>query len=116
MNYAQITINGEAVGMRFGMLATQLFYDAAENGKRLMVGGNITDVGIAYVLYCGYVNHCEVKMIDPVLTFDVFYDRVDGAGEGDSEIGVALDCWAKSRVVQKAVEASQDAKKKKSKA
>lgn len=107
MNYAQITISGERLGLRFGMLATQLFYEAAEQGKRVIVGDTVTDLGIAYILWFGYLNNCEVKQVDPARTFEEFYDRVSDIDETDDEVGKALECWASSKVVRKAVEESK---------
>jgi hypothetical protein len=108
MNYAQITIKDKTVGLKYGMYATQLFFEAMDSGKRLMVGDTVNELGISYLLWYGYLNNCEVKQIDPSLKFEDFYDLVEAAAEGgNEEISAALDVWAKSQPVQRAVEATK---------
>ena len=112
MNYIQITINGNLVGLKFGMLATQLFYEVIEKGKRVMIGDTVNELGIAYLLYFGYINNCEVKQVDPSLTFEDFYNLVEDSTNGNEEITKALECWSNSQTMKKAVEQAEEAKKK----
>jgi len=112
MNYIQITINGKLVGLKFGMLATQLFFEVIEKGKRVMIGDTVNELGISYLLYFGYVNNCEVKQVDPELTFEDFYNLVEVSLDGNSEIMKALECWSTSQPMQKAIEGIEQAKKK----
>lgn len=111
MNYTQITINGKLVGLKFGMYCTQLFYEVIESGKKVMIGDTVNELGITYLLWFGYLNNCEVKQVDPSLTFEDFYNVVEESASGNEEITKALDCWSNSQPVQKAVE---EAKKKSS--
>jgi hypothetical protein len=110
MNYAQITINEQKVGLKFGMTATRMFFEKMEH-KVLMMGQTLNELGITYLLWYGYLNNCEVKQVDPTLTFEDFYDLVDSSQDGNEEISKALDVWAETQPVKKAVEAVEAKKK-----
>lgn len=112
MNYTQITINGDLVGLKFGMYCSQLFFEAIDKGKKLMVGDTLNELGISYILWYGYLNNCEVKQVDPKLTFEDFYSLVESSSEGNDEIVKALDIWASSKPVQKVLSTIEESKKK----
>lgn len=116
--YCAITINGVAVGLKFGMLAVQLFSEAIEKGKRLFIDENLNELGITYVLWTGYINNCEVKLADPVLSFENFADLVEDASyseESKSQVFEAIKCWSESRTVKTITDNVRDTKKKKKK-
>lgn len=113
INYTQITIYGKKVGLKFGMLASQLFYEVIEKGKKVMMGDTVNELGITYLLWFGYLNNCEVKQVEPEMTFEDFYNFVESNIEDpDGQIKSAMDVWASSKPVQKAMEAADEAKKK----
>lgn len=107
MNYCQIDIKGQKVGLKFGNYASQLFMEEIAAGRKLMIGDTLNDLGIAHVLWFGYLNNCERRKIDPVLSFEDFYDKVDESMDNPDEVKAAMDCWSRSQVVQKAVEESK---------
>lgn len=111
MNYTQITINGSKVGLKFGMMCSREFFELMDK-KKLMSGQTINELGIAYLLWFAYLNNCEVKQSDPVHTFEEFYDLVESSQNGNDEITKALDVWANTEPVKKAVEVAEEAKKK----
>jgi hypothetical protein len=67
----------------------------------------VNELGISYLLYFGYLNNCEVKQVDPDLTFEDFYNLVEVSLDGNSEIMKALECWSNSQPMQKAIEATK---------
>lgn len=111
MNYAQITIDDKKVGLKFGMMATREFFELMDR-KKLMIGDTLNELGIAYILWFGYLNNCEVKQVDPELSFEQFYDLVEMSASGNEEITKALEVWASTEPVKKAVAATEEAKKK----
>jgi hypothetical protein len=111
MNYCQITINGKILGLKFGMMSARLFFEALEK-KVLMYGDTLNELGIAYVLWYGYLNNCEVKGVDPEYPFEMFYDFVEQNAGGNEEITAALKKWSETKPIQDAIKIAEEAKKK----
>lgn len=106
--YTTISINGSPVGIKFGYLAIKDFSLAAEK-KRDVYYDNLNGeqqlsfIGIAKLIQCGYKNNCELKEIEPVLTLEDFNSWVE-EGISDTEratqLAEVLRVFAESQYVK----------------
>lgn len=74
---AQITIDGQPVVLKFGLPALRQIvrkYAMVE----MTVGDDYSELGVAHILYAGYLNGCAMKDTIPVLSFEKFYEFVEG--------------------------------------
>jgi hypothetical protein len=118
--YTTIEINGEAIGLKFGMPAIEYL---AEKGKKVKlyklndkgVPEFYTHLGMAHTLYAGYVNNCQRKDADVVLEFETFYDFVDestGNKERLDAIRNAMQVFEDSRIIAQTKDKEEGTKKK----
>lgn len=78
MNYTTITIEGQEIGLKFGMFSAKYLQTKLNNGF-CFIGDEITEIGIAHVLYAGYLNNCAIKDIKPELTFEGVVNFIEGS-------------------------------------
>lgn len=107
-----INVSGKLAGLKFGMYSAQLFNEQIERGRKMFIGDSLNELGIVYVLWCGYLNHCEMKQKDPELSFEDFYQYAEEPANLE-EIKSALDVWANSRVMKQVVKDMDEPAKKK---
>lgn len=119
--YIQIDVNGEMLGIKFGMLANEWFSDKALAGE-LTSNGTTNLEGVAYLIYCGYKNNCKQKKVPDVYHEGYFLEWVEEVSIDPekqnlfTEIG---ECYIQSKFtkawnekVNKALETLEDEKKK----
>jgi hypothetical protein len=108
MNYIQIEMNGQKVGLKFAFPQAKEFAIAlAENADLYFEGENITTFGIAKLLQTAYKNNCLVKEIKPTFTLEDFTDFIDESSDEWRET-VLLDIltmWQDSKYTKLWVEA-----------
>lgn len=101
MNYIQIEINGQKVGLKFGYPQAKEFAIAlAENVDLYFEGEEITAFGLAKLFQTAYKNDCLVKEVKPVLTLEHFTDWVDTVSENETaqtQMLDALNIWQESK-------------------
>lgn len=113
MNYTKLTINETEVGLKFGMYSARYLAEKLIN-PYCFDGDQITEIGIAHVVYGGYINNCAVKDIHPELTFEQVVDFVESSIGSDDRVNAlahVIKVWSESQIVKSTVEES---KKKKS--
>jgi hypothetical protein len=106
--YTTININGQTVGIKFGYLAIKEFSLAAEKKRAVYydkVNGEeqLSFLGIAKIIHCGYKNDCELKEVDPVLTLEDFNNWVEGIVgnvEAQKELTRVLTVFSESQFVK----------------
>ena len=76
MNYTTIKIGETEIGLKFGMHAARYLSQKLDNGF-CFDGDSITEIGIAHVVYAGYLNNCAVKDMKPGLSFEEVVDFVE---------------------------------------
>lgn len=114
MNYTTITINGEKIGLKFGM-ASFRYLDEKIQGGKLFDDTKLSEIAIAHIMYSGYFNNCLVKEVDAKYTFADFVDYIEDNfdnAEVMAEIGAVVEVWAKNKFLQS--KASEEPKKKNS--
>lgn len=85
MNYTTITIENKEIGLKFGMYSGRYLSDKLTNGF-CFVGDEITEIGIAHLIYAGHLNNCAVKDEKPQITFEEVVDFVEGSIRDEDKI------------------------------
>lgn len=101
MNYAEIDINGQKVGLKFGFDQAKWFAIAiAENVESYFDGDNMTVLGLSKLLHTAYKNNCAVKEVKPTLTLEDFNDFLEENNNNEdvqTQMGVIVGIWQESR-------------------
>lgn len=111
MNYTKLTINDQSIGLKFGMYSARYLSDKLQNGFCFQ-GDQITEIGIAHVVYSGYLNNCAVKDEAPTLTFEQIVDFVEGSIQDKDKVEAltsVIKVWSESQII---AQAAEDTKKK----
>jgi hypothetical protein len=119
MNYTSIIINGQKVGIKFGMASFRYLSEKFVDGKAYH-NNELTEIGISYIVYSGYYNNCIVKEEEPNLSFSDFVDWVETSltdSEKSKEVMDVISLWAsndfvKKKEVEKEEENTEEPKKK----
>lgn len=114
--YTTIEINGEPVGLCFGLPAVKYIGEKAKDVQLFKNDGTYTEEGIARILFAGYKNHCLLEDQKETLPFKPFYLLIQEAvlnPETIEPIKDALKVFEESRIVQSVLpKAAEDTKKK----
>lgn len=113
MNYTTITINGEKIGLKFGMASFRYLSEGKFVEGTAFAGEQLTEIGIAHILYSGYYNNCIIKDMELNNDFEYFVDFVEKSIIQESsmqEIKNAIDIWSKSEFIK--LKTEETAKKK----
>lgn len=121
--YIAIDVNGEKLGIKFGMPANQEFSQKVFEGAPFKnPAGSVNSEGVAYLIYCGYKNNCDYKDAEVKYTPGYFREWVDDVSidpEREHILTEIGDCYFKSKYTKawqekldKALENLEDEKKK----
>lgn len=74
-NYSNYVIKDKTVGVHFGLPAVRRINEVTfsitdENGY-------YNNLGVAHIVYAGYLNWCMVKEMVPLLAFEDFYTEIE---------------------------------------
>lgn len=96
-NYAQITIQGKAVGLKFGLPCIRHLHGKALSNEN----DTYTDYGISQILYGAYLNNCLVKETQEEFKFEDFFEYVEQVSltEQSAELLEAIQTFGESQVV-----------------
>jgi hypothetical protein len=114
MNYTKLNIHETEVGLKFGMHSARYLSEKLQNGF-CFSGDEITEIGIAHVIYSGYLNNCAVKEIKPELTFEGVVDFVESCLGNDDKVAAltsVIKVWSECQLLS----AQEPTKKKKTSA
>jgi hypothetical protein len=115
MNYTTIEIDGQKLGVKFGMASFRYLQGKFVNGISFE-GDNLNEIGIAQILYSGYYNNCVIKDVVPSLTFESFVDFIEQNLNNEEvleKIKDIMSIWAASDFVkQTQVVKAEEPKKK----
>jgi hypothetical protein len=109
MNYTKLNIHETEVGLKFGMHSARYLSEKLTNGF-CFAGDEITEIGIAHVVYSGYLNNCAVKEIKPELTFEGVVDFVESCIGNDDKVAAltsVIKVWSECQLLK-----ADDTKKK----
>jgi hypothetical protein len=113
MNYTKLKLNDQEIGLKFGMYSARYLSDKLTNGY-CFNGDEITEIGIAHVIYGGYLNNCAIKDIQADITFEDIVDHVESSITDASKVDAltsVIKVWSESQLIKAATE---DTKKNKS--
>lgn len=116
--YIQIEINGEKVGLKFGLPAIRSIaqYQDVEGFYSDDKKTVYSEIGIAQIIYSGYCCNQRIKSEPVTLTMNEIYDFVEeralNVERFGSEVMPIIDCLNNSRVVE---ELAKNAKEEESK-
>lgn len=99
-----ITIGGAQVGLYFGYPCFNSYTTACfENAEFASLQDG---AGVAKLFQCAYINHCLLKEVKPVLTYEDFYMWVEAMINGDTKevIEDLLNTWAECTTTKKSLE------------
>lgn len=116
MNYTTITINGEKIGLKFGMASFRYLSEGRLTEGKSFRNNELTEIGIAHILYSGYYNNCIVKDVEANLTFEDFVDFVElnlTKNEFINELKEVIEVWSKCDII-KQTQTEEEPKKKNS--
>lgn len=116
MNYTTVTINGEKLGLKFGMASFRYLQEKLNNNV-IMQNDELNELGISYLIYSGYYNNCLVKEVEPTYNLEYFVDWVEnGMNDEDvvEQIKNILIIWGNNQFIKNAQpkEEKEEAKKK----
>lgn len=106
MNYTTITLEGQKVGLKFGMASFRYLSEKFVEGISFK-NGEITEIGISHLIYAGYYNNCLVKDVIPEITLEQIVDYVEIHIKDESffnEIKEVLKVWGDSDIIKKSAE------------
>lgn len=111
MNRTTIEMNGQTIDLKFGLCANRIFFEKSVTHK-FFDGDALNEVGIANLLYAGYLNDRIVKQTEPSLAFEDFNNLVDGSIiTGDTkQLANAIKVWTESAFVQASIDSLKKAK------
>jgi hypothetical protein len=115
MNYTKIEIEGQTIGLKFGMASFRYLQGKMIDG--ISFDGNVlNEIGIAHVIYSGYYNNCLIKQQIPELSFETFVDFIEKNLANEvfiNDLKKVIELWAESDFIkQTQVENKPEAKKK----
>ena len=113
MNYTTITINGEKIGLKFGMASFRYLSEGKFIEGKSFQNNVITEIGIAHIIYSGYMNNCIVKDIDEKYQFEYFVDFVESNIANNDfleEIKKIIDLWSNSDFIKNQTDESSKKK------
>jgi hypothetical protein len=115
MNYTTITINDQKVGLKFGMASFRYLSEKFVEGISFQ-NGELTEIGIAHLIYSGYYNNCLIKDVVPQYKFEFFSDFVESNLKNDSflvEMKEVLRIWGENEFIKQAATSNEEEPKKK---
>jgi len=115
MNYTTIDIEGNTIGLKFGMASFRYLQGRLKSGISYN-GNELTEIGFAQILYSGYYNNCIVKDIVPEYKFEYFVDFVEKNLNNPiilEKIKNVIELWTNNDILKSAESKVNDESKKK---
>lgn len=103
MNYTTLTINGEKIGLKFGMASFRYLSEGRFKEGKSFAHDQLTEIGIAHIIYSGYMNNCLVKEIEETYNFEFFVDYLENNISNEKfleEIKSIIDIWSKNDFIK----------------
>lgn len=103
MNYTTLTINDEKIGLKFGMASFRYLSEGKFIEGKSFQNNIITEIGIAHIIYSGYMNNCLVKEIEELYSFEFFVDFIEHNIKNTkvmSEIKNIINIWSNSDFIK----------------
>ncbi len=106
--YCEFTIQGEKVGLKFGLEAFKIFSIKASIFKLFDTTNRMyNETGLATILYAGYANNCLIKQELEKFIFEYLYEVIEDdmyVGSLREDVVNAVTVFSESRFVKKAID------------
>jgi len=102
MNYTKIEIEGNIIGLKFGMASFRYLQGKMIDGIAFD-DNTLNEIGIAQILYSGYYNNCLIKEEIPSISFETFVDYIEKNLTNDlflEEIKKVIIIWSESDFIK----------------
>lgn len=117
-----INVKGEDIKIRFGIPAVRMFLEKIGDDSLLIKNDIVNEMGIANLIYAGYVNNCMVNDEVPTKKLGFFLEYVEEAfvdDEVNKRLQEIAECYGNSKykksIIDKAEEKLKELKKKRQK-
>lgn len=103
MNYTTILINDKKIGLKFGLASFRYLKDRFVEGKSFE-NNDLTEIGIAHILYSGYYNNCIIKDVEIEYSFEYFVDFVESNLTNEevlNNIKDIISLWSENDFIKK---------------
>lgn len=116
MNYIKIEIEGQTIGLKFGMASFRYLQGKMVDGIAFD-GNTLNEIGIAQILYSGYYNNCLIKEEIPSINFETFVDYIEKNLTNDlflEDVKKVIMIWSESDFIKQTQQSDNktEAKKK----
>lgn len=75
--YNTYTIKGETVAIHFGLPAVRMIHENAAKYPIQNEKGYYNNLGVAHIIYAGYLNACMIRQLVPTFEFTDFYIELE---------------------------------------
>lgn len=102
-----ITITNVSIDLYFGLPANRYFFEMLDENPRFLIGEELSEPGIAALLYAGYCNACLIYDMPEVLKRGAFVQYIDEAIIDESrkkEMEEAVKAYSDSLYTKKYLE------------
>jgi hypothetical protein len=114
MNYTTITIEGNKIGLKFGMASFRYLQGKFVDGISYEQD-QLNEIGIAHIIYSGYYNNCIIKEQEPKLSFSDIVDFIEinlNNVEVLEEIKNVIQVWSENDFIKSSQINKEEPKKK----
>lgn len=106
--YTQITLNGEAVGLKFAYECNKRFLAAYFDNQEIYSDDTgLSLVGYAKLFESAYRNNCAIKDVKPLFTTEDFYNWIEASlrnEAGIKQFGEIVTEWSESQNTKDIIE------------
>jgi len=114
MNYTTITIEGNKIGLKFGMASFRYLQGKFIDGVSYEEN-QLNEIGIAHIIYSGYFNNCIIKEQEPKLSFADIVDFIEinlNNAVALEEIKNVIQVWSENDFIKSTQVNKEEPKKK----
>lgn len=113
MNYIKIEIDGQTIGLKFGMASFRYLQNKFSKGLAFSEN-DLNEIGISHIIYSGYYNNCLVKDVEPEVSFEELVEYVELNLLNDefvNKVKDIVDIWSNSDFIKQATPQEETKKK-----
>jgi|GEM_PF-4209776 len=98
---AQITVDGQALVLKFGLPALRRIFEKMAQYD-LLSGEDYNELGLSHILYAGYLNGCAMKDTLATIPYESFYNLVENIEEETikREVIAAMQVFEDSKYIK----------------
>lgn len=106
-----IEINGRPISLKFGLPACRYFIEKISQGHIKPISAEtVNEVGVAYLIYAGYYNHCIISDAVPDMKLSDIMNWIEenmGTDAIKQQMQLVADCYKESTTVKRYLEMAE---------